>query len=151
MVQIKQYNKEELREMLPEAFKRYREHPTLLVLSDTNIFADDPSGRSLAVKHSTKFHCRIFRFQNPEYAEGSQEHSYGEIEDVEEEAPKAKKSSAKATAKKTVEPEPVTENDEDDISANLTEQVKTEEKAAEAKKAATAVRKSGTTGVKAKK
>lgn len=151
MTQIKQYNKEELREMLPEAFKRYREHPTLLVLSDTNIFADDPSGQSLAVKHSQKFHCRIFRFQNPEYAEGSQEHSYGEIEDVEEEAPKVKKPSAKATTKKTVEPEPVTEDDEDDISANLTEQVKTEEKAIEAKKAATAVRKSGTTGVKAKK
>lgn len=136
--------------MLPEAFKRYREHPTLLVLSDTNIFADDPSGQSLAVKHSQKFHCHIFRFQNPEYAEGNlEQHSYGVIEDVEEEAPKAKKPSAKATEKKEVEPEPVT--DEDDISANLAEQVKAEEKAAEAKKASSSTTKSGTTGVKAKK
>ncbi|EAY24695.1 hypothetical protein [Microscilla marina] len=152
MTQIKQYNKEELREMLPEAFQRYRDQATLLVLSDTNIFADDPGGRSLAVKHSHKFHARIFRFQNPEYAEGRQEQAFGVIEDVEEEATLgAKKASAKATAKKVVESEPIVEADKDDISANLTEQVKAEEKAAEAKKATTTVRKSGTAGVKAKK
>ncbi|EAY28352.1 hypothetical protein [Microscilla marina] len=150
MTQITQYNKEELREILPEAFQRYRDQPTLLVLSDTNIFADDPGGRSLAVKHSHKFHTRIFRFQNPEYAEGRQEQAFGVIEDVEEEeaTPGAKKTSAKATAKKVAEDNL---EDKDDISANLTEQVKTEEKAAEAKKAATTVRKSGTAGVKAKK
>ncbi|EAY29851.1 hypothetical protein [Microscilla marina] len=150
MTQIKQYNKEELREMLPEAFQRYRDQPTLLVLSDTNIFADDPGGRSLAVKHSHKFHARIFRFQNPEYAEGRQEQAFGVIEDVEEEdtPPKVGKPLAKATAKKVVEGD---FEDKDDISANLTEQVKAEEKAAEAKKATTTVRKSGTAGVKAKK
>ncbi|WP_299466806.1 hypothetical protein, partial [uncultured Microscilla sp.] len=132
MTQIKQYNKEELRAMLPEAFQRYRDQATLLVLSDTNIFADDPGGRSLAVKHSHKFHARIFRFQNPEYAEGRQEQAFGVIEDVdEEETPGAKKTSAKAAAKKVVEGDL---EDKDDISANLTEQVKAEEKAAEAKK-----------------
>ncbi|EAY24470.1 hypothetical protein [Microscilla marina] len=156
MTQIKQYNKEELRAILPEAFQRYRDQATLLVLSDTNIFADDPGGQSLAVKHSHKFHTRIFRFQNPEYAEGRQEQAFGVIEDVEEEeaTPKVGKTSAKATAKKVVESEPIVEDnveDKDDISANLTKQVKAEEKAAEAKKAATTVRKSGTAGVKAKK
>ncbi|EAY30972.1 hypothetical protein [Microscilla marina] len=157
MTQIKQYNKEELREMLPEAFKRYHERPTLLVLSDTNIFADDPGGRSLAVKHSHKFHARIFRFQNPEYAEGRQEQAFGVIEDVEEEeaTPGATKASAKATPKKTgtskLPPEKEEEEEEGDIAENLAQQVKADEKAAEAKKTATTVRKSGTAGVKAKK
>ena len=72
-----------LRGMLDSIFRQHSDKPSLLVLSDTNVFVDDKSGETLAVKHAQKFNASIFRFQNPFYAEGDHASAIL-IEDVDE-------------------------------------------------------------------
>jgi len=71
--------------MLEGVFLQHPEQATFLILSDTNVFFDDPGGRKLATEHASKFNARIFRFNNPVFAEGDQANT-AIIEDGDEEA-----------------------------------------------------------------
>ena len=125
--------------MLESVFLQHPEQATFLILSDTNVFFDDPGGRKLATEHASKFNVRIFRFNNPVFAEGDQA-NVAIIEDGDEEDIPT----TKATGSKNEE--------EGEVTSAVASESANEQKKAETAKASTKATGSKTTtgGVKAK-
>lgn len=152
----KHYTKEALQQILEGVFIQHRDQPHFLVLSDTNVFFDDESGRKLATEQATRSNARIFRFRNPHYAE-SEESGHIIIEDgdgnKDQEGPVVVDDQLVNEAPYSEEKE---EEGDDNDEADVTEQVAKEVATADAKaktSAATDVRGSKTTktvGIKAK-
>ena len=129
--------------MLESVFLQHPEQATFLVLSDTNVFFDDPGGRKLATEHASKFNLRIFRFNNPVFAEGDQANA-AIIEDGDEEdgGTQPPTTTAKPEQKKEKEKE-------GEVTSEVSAQAAAEQKKAAAAKVTTNS-KSTAGGVKAK-
>jgi len=139
----KEYSKKELGSMLEGIFLQHPDQATFLILSDTNVFFDDPGGRKLATEHASKFNLRIFRFSNPVFAEGDQANAAIIEEGDEDEESGGEKAPVTATTKPEKEGE---------VTSEVSAQAAAEQKKAAATKASTKVTGSKTTsgGVKAK-
>lgn len=141
----KHYTKEALSQMLEGVFIQHRDQPHFLVLSDTNVFFDDESGRKLATEQAARSNARIFRFRNPHYAES--EESGHIIEDGDG-------SQQVNNVTSLGEKEEDEDNSDHHKEGDVTEQVTEEVVAVEAKTATTADTRSSkttkSTGVKAK-
>jgi len=131
--------------MLESVFLQHPDQATFLILSDTNVFFDDPGGRKLATEHASKFNLRIFRFSNPVFAEGDQANAAIIEEGDEDESEQA--SVTATTRQKQSEQEK-----EGEVTSEVSAQAAAEQKKAAATKASTKVtgNKTTTGGVKAK-
>jgi len=129
--------------MLESVFLQHPDQATFLILSDTNVFFDDPGGRKLATEHASKFNLRIFRFSNPVFAEGDQANA-AIIEEGDEEDGGTQPPSTKTAGSKNEE--------EGEVTSEVSAQAAAEQKKAAATKASTKVtgNKTTTGGVKAK-
>lgn len=129
--------------MLEGVFLQYPDQATFLILSDTNVFFDDPGGRKLATEHASKFNLRIYRFSNPVFAEGDQANA-AIIEDGDEDG-----SGTQPSTYATAKPE---QEKEGEVTSEVASESATEQKKVAATKASTKTTSSKTTsgGVKAK-
>mgnify|MGYP007016255292 FL=1 len=129
--------------MLESVFLQHPDQATFLILSDTNVFFDDPGGRKLATEHASKFNLRIFRFNNPEFAEGDQTNT-AIIEEGDEERSNERTSTAATTKPK--------QEKEGEVTSQIASESASEQKKAETAKVNTKAASSKTSagGVKAK-
>ena len=143
----KEYSKKELGQMLESVFLQHPEQATFLILSDTNVFFDDPGGRKLATEHASKFNLRIFRFSNPVFAEGDQANAAIIEEGDEDEGGSGTQPPTYTTAKPEQEKEK-----EGEVTSEVSAQAAAEQKKVAATKASAKTTSSKTTsgGVKAK-
>lgn len=129
--------------MLESVFLQHPDQATFLILSDTNVFFDDPGGRKLATEHASKFNLRIFRFNNPVFAEGDQTNT-AIIEEGDEERSNERASTTATTKLK--------QEKEGEVTSQIASESASEQKKAETAKANTKATGSKTSagGVKAK-
>ena len=131
--------------MLESVFLQHPDQATFLILSDTNVFFDDPGGRKLATEHASKFNVRIFRFSNPVFAESDQANA-AIIEDGDEDG-----NGTQPPTYTTAKPEQEKEK-EGEVTSEVSAQAAAEQKKVAATKASAKTTSSKTTsgGVKAK-